>query len=167
MSSTAPECTRSTVRIFPNNVLPCPVVHQQNSRTTHGMTQLPFRSSHVPTSIRPSSTQRLAHPKRNSPLTQFLIGSSAISSARNVSGIRAESNSDRSKNARLRARFSHVLHRTNHQPNRTSHACLIASQLLEIHLTCSQQTRKLSLIASFYGCLANHYSPFTPQQPLP
>ena len=46
MSSTAPECTHSTVRIFPNNVLPCPVVHQQNLRTTHGMTQPPPYAAH-------------------------------------------------------------------------------------------------------------------------
>ncbi len=38
-----PRCTHSIVRIFPNNVLPCPVVHQQNSRTTHGMNQPPLR----------------------------------------------------------------------------------------------------------------------------
>src|SRR5271156_1139267 len=31
---------------------------------------------------------------------------------------------------------------------------LIATQLLEIHLTCSQQTRKLFLIATFCRCLA-------------
>src|SRR5271169_5787858 len=41
-----PECTHSTVRIFSNNVLPCPVVHQQNSRTTHRMNQLPLRTQH-------------------------------------------------------------------------------------------------------------------------
>jgi len=46
MSSTAPECTHSTVRIFPNNVLPCPVVHQQNSRTAHGMNQPPLPTAH-------------------------------------------------------------------------------------------------------------------------
>jgi hypothetical protein len=41
-----PECTHSTVRIFPNNVLPCLVVHQQNSRTTHGMSQPPLPTTH-------------------------------------------------------------------------------------------------------------------------
>src|SRR5271154_6558472 len=46
MSSAAPECTHSIVRIFPNNVLPCPVVHQQNSRTTHGMSQPPLPTTH-------------------------------------------------------------------------------------------------------------------------
>jgi hypothetical protein len=46
MSSAAPKCTHSTVRIFPNNVLPCPVVHQQNSRTTHGMIQPPLPTTY-------------------------------------------------------------------------------------------------------------------------
>ena len=41
-----PECTHSTVRIFPDNVLPCPVVHQRNSRTTHRMNQPPLRTAH-------------------------------------------------------------------------------------------------------------------------
>ena len=44
--SPAPQCTHSSVRIFPNNVLPWPVVHQQNSRTTHGMNQPPPRTTH-------------------------------------------------------------------------------------------------------------------------
>jgi hypothetical protein len=39
------DCTHSTVRIFPNNVLPCPVVHQQNSRTTYGMNHPPLRTA--------------------------------------------------------------------------------------------------------------------------
>ena len=45
-ASPAPECPHSTVRIFPDNVLPCPVVHQQNTRTTHRMNQPPLRTAH-------------------------------------------------------------------------------------------------------------------------
>src|SRR5271155_2404230 len=41
---------------------------------------------------------------------------------------------------------------TNHYSPITPY--LIATQLLEIHLTCSQQTRKLFLIATFCRCLA-------------
>src|SRR5271166_6155592 len=59
VSSVAPQCTHSIVRIFPNNVLPCPVVHQQNSRTPHGMYQPPLRSSQVRTATHPNSTYRL------------------------------------------------------------------------------------------------------------
>jgi len=116
-----------------------------------------------------------------SPRAPFLIGSSAIRNARNSLAINAQSISNRSKNACLHARFSHVS-RTNHQPHRAIDATLIASrQLLEFRLTCSQQTRKLFLIASFSACLArasqrvsrsaritnhtlpatNHYSPIT------
>src|SRR5580704_5710398 len=46
LRSPASECTHSIVRIFPNNVLPCPVVHQQYSRTTHGMNQPPLPTAH-------------------------------------------------------------------------------------------------------------------------
>jgi hypothetical protein len=164
--SPGPECPHSTVRIFPNNVLPCPVVHQQNSRTTHGMNQPPLRSLHVPTATHPNSKRHVAHSNHTPPFPLFLIRSSAIRSARNSSLISVESYSDRSKNACLCARFSHVLHSTNHQPHRKSHACLIATQILEVHLTCSQQMREVFLIATFSDCLANHCSPITLHQSL-
>jgi hypothetical protein len=62
------------------------------------------------------------------------------------------------------ARFSHVLHATDPQPYRTADACRIASrELLEIHLTRSQQTRKLFLIASLSGLLAHSWHPATHQ----
>ena len=161
-----PKCTHSIVRIFSHNVLPCPVVHQQNSRTTHGMNQPPFRSSQVRNATHPNSKHHLAHSNHNSRLTPFLIDSSAIRSVHNSSLISGKSYSDRSKNACLCARFSHVLHSTDRQPHRTSHALLIATQILDIHLTCSQQTRKLFLIATFFDCLAhacstNHTSQVT------
>jgi hypothetical protein len=127
-------------------VLPCPVFHQQNSRTTHGMNQPPFRSSQLQNATEPSSTQRLAHTDPNSPLTPFLIGSSAIRSAPNSSVSSVESYSNRSKNACLRSHISHDLHPTNHPPYGTSHACLIAT---------------------FSARSANHRSPFTPRRPLP
>jgi len=38
-------------------VLPCPVVHEQNSRTAHGMDQLPLRSSQVPTVLHSTDHQ--------------------------------------------------------------------------------------------------------------
>jgi hypothetical protein len=181
------------------------VVHLQNSRTTHGMIQPLFRSSQVRIATHSNSTHRQAHSihgpvtssnrntvshvadlahalattNHNSPHTPFLIGSSAIRNGHNSSVISVKSNSNRSKNACLCASFSHVLHSTNHRPRRTSRARLIASrQILEIHLTCSQQTRKYFLIASFCGGLAhacsanhtarvtNHCSPITLHQPL-
>ena len=164
---TAPGCTHSIVRIFPGNVLPCPVIHQQNSRTTHGMNQPPFRSSQVRTAAHPNSKHHLAPANRNSPLVPFLIGSSALRSARNSSVISVELNSDRSKNACLRACFLHISRTGHQQPHCTSNACLIASrQLSEIHPTSSQQTRKLFLSAGFRGCLADHLSPITLHQPL-
>jgi Ulp1 family protease len=165
---TAPGCTHSIVRIFPGNVLPCPVIHQQNSRATHGMNQPPFRSSQVRIATHPNSKHQLAHSNHNSPFAPFLIGSSAIRSARNSSVISVELNSDRSKNACLRARFSHISRTGHRQPHRTSNACLIASrQLSEIQLTSSHRTRKLFLIARFCACLADHRSPITLDQPLP
>jgi hypothetical protein len=167
MSSTAPQCTHSTVRIFSNNVLPCPVVRLQNSRTAHGMNQPPFRSPLVRTATQPNSTHRLAHPNHNSPLSPFLIGSSAIRNARKCPAITAKSISNRSKNACLCSRFSHISRTTHQQPHRTSNASLIATQILEIHLTRSQQTRKLFLIATFSGCLTKHCSPITLHQPVP
>jgi hypothetical protein len=91
-----------------------------------------------------------------SPITHFLIGSSAIRNVRNSSAIITKCVSNRSKSGCLRARFSHVLRSTNHESQRTTHAFLIATrQILEIHLTRSQQTRKLFLIATFSRCLAH------------
>jgi hypothetical protein len=91
-----------------------------------------------------------------SPVSPFLVGCTAIRNGRNPSAIITKSISNRSKIERLRARFSHVLHSANQPTHRTAHAFLIASrQLLEIHLTCSQQTRKFFLIASFSGSLAH------------
>jgi hypothetical protein len=87
-----------------------------------------------------------------------LIGSAAIRNARNSFAIRAKCIDNRSKIVCLRARFSHVLHARNPRPYRTADACRIASrQLLEIHLTRSQQTRKLFLIAGLSGLLAHSW----------
>jgi len=85
----------------------------------------------------------------------FLIGSTAIKNSRIPLKQHAMFFSNRPRIACLRARLSRVLHSTNHQPRRTTRAFLIATQILEIELTRSQQTRKLFLIATFYGCLAN------------
>jgi hypothetical protein len=90
-----------------------------------------------------------------SPITQWLIGSTAIRNARNSSAISVKFNSNRSTITCLRARFSHVLHSTNHQPHRITRPFLIATQELEIHLIRSQPTRKLFLIATLSRCLAN------------
>ena len=64
--SPASQCTHSTVRIFSNNVLACPVVHQQNSRTAYGMNQPPlgtaqflFDTNENPLSFLTPSKQRL------------------------------------------------------------------------------------------------------------
>jgi len=51
------------------------------------------------------------------------------------------------------ARFAHVSRTTNRQSHYTARAFLIATQLLEIELISSQQTRKLFLIASFSAVL--------------
>jgi hypothetical protein len=120
----------------------------RGSRTTGREPQYPERESLV--------MQRAAAPSNHySPIAPFLIGSAAIRNAPNSSVINARCNSNRSRIACLRGRFSHVLHSRNQQPHRTTQACLIASrQILEIHLTCSQHTRKLFLIATLCRCLA-------------
>ena len=105
-----------------------------------------------------------------SAITRFLIGPAAIRNARNSSAISAMCKSNRSRTACLWARFSRVLHSTDHRSRRTTRTSLIASrQLLEIHLTCSQQTRKVFLIASFSGLfgasLASRHRPITNHAP--
>ena len=92
---------------------------------------------------------------------QFLIGRTAIRIARNSPENNAVNFSNRSKRACFGARFA-----PHNSPITTQKSAiasshprfpqfLIATQILEIELTRSQQTRKLFLIATFYGCLAN------------
>jgi hypothetical protein len=81
----------------------------------------------------------------------ILIGSNAIRNLRISLKQHAMFFSNRSRIAFLRAAFSQVLRATNHELRRTARALLIATQLLEIRLICSQQTRKLSLIATFFA----------------
>jgi hypothetical protein len=83
----------------------------------------------------------------------ILIGSTVIRNPRIPLKPHAMFFSNRSKIASLRTRFAHVSRATNHQSHRTACAFLIATQLLEIELTSSQQTRKLFLIATFSAIL--------------
>jgi hypothetical protein len=87
-------------------------------------------------------------------ITQFLIGCAPIKNRRIPLKLHAMFFSNRSKRACLRTRFSSVLHVTDHDSQLSTRAFLIATQLLEIRRTCSQQTRKLFLIATFFRCLA-------------
>jgi hypothetical protein len=97
------------------------------------------------------------------PTCHFLIGSAAIKNARNSPENNALHFSNRLKTANCSARFSRVLHPENHespvaghgsrftthQSRLTNHAFPIATQILDIELTHSQQTRKHFLIATF------------------
>ncbi len=92
----------------------------------------------------------------------FLIGSAAIKSARNSPENNALNFSNRLKSANCSAHFSHVLRSKNHHssvthhgsrfsthpPLLTNHALLIATQILDINLTSSEQTRKHFLIGT-------------------
>jgi hypothetical protein len=89
-------------------------------------------------------------------IRHFLIGCAPIKNARNSTENNALNFSNRLKNACFGARFSQVLRPghhgsrfTNHQSLLTNHAFLIVTQLLDIELTRSQQTRQHFLIATF------------------
>jgi len=75
----------------------------------------------------------------------------AIKNVRNSRENTALNFSNRPKSAYLRARFARLRHPTNHRSQLAAHVSLIASQILELHLTCSQQTRKHFLIATFFA----------------
>ncbi len=85
----------------------------------------------------------------------ILIGSTAIRNLRIPLKPHDMFFSNRSKRACLRSRLAQVSHTMNRQSHHTTRAFLIATQLLEIELTSSQQTRKLFLIASFCVHFAN------------
>ena len=53
-----------------------------------------------------------------------------------------------------RAHFEHVSRATNRGPHHTTRAFLIATQLFEVELTSSQQTRELFRIATFSAVLS-------------
>ncbi len=89
----------------------------------------------------------------------ILIGSTAIRNPRIPLKSHAMFFSNRSKIACLRARFAHVSRATNRRSHHTTRAFLIATQLLEIELTSSQQTRKLFLIATFWTFWAGGVRP--------
>jgi hypothetical protein len=110
----------------------------------------------------------------------LLISRSAIKNARNSPENNALNFSNWPKSACLRARSSPVLRAkkhesrvaghgsrfTTHQSLLSNHAFLIATQILELDLTPSQQTRKLFLIATKFDIspphLTNHHSPIAP-----
>jgi len=81
----------------------------------------------------------------------ILIGRAPIRNQRISLKQHAMPFSNRSKRAGLRPRFSKVLHATKHEEHRASHAFLIATQILGIALTHSQQTRKHFLIATIFA----------------
>jgi hypothetical protein len=81
----------------------------------------------------------------------ILIGCTAIRNPRIPLKQQAMFFSNRSRIACLRAPFSRVLHATSHELRCTSRALLIATQILDIELTHSQQTRKHFLIATFFA----------------
>ncbi len=85
----------------------------------------------------------------------FLIGSNAIRNLRIPLKQHAIFFSNRSRIACLRAPFSQVLRATNQELRRSTRALLFATQILEIRLICSQQTRKHFLIATISGFLAH------------
>jgi hypothetical protein len=109
-----------------------------------------------------------------------LIDGTAIRNARNCPENNALHFSNRPKTPCFSARFSRVLRSRNHhspvtyhasrltthQTLLTNHAFLIATQILDIHLTRSQQTRKHFLIATKFDISAphftNHHSPIAP-----
>jgi hypothetical protein len=92
--------------------------------------------------------------QRASARCAILIGSTAIRNLRIPLKRREMFFSNRSKIACLRAPFAHVSRTTNLRSRCTTRAFLIATQLLEIELTRSQQTRKLFLIATFSAVLS-------------
>jgi hypothetical protein len=83
--------------------------------------------------------------------TQFLSDSTAMRDCRNPLKPHPLFFSNRSKIGCLRACFAGVLHEANRPSQLTAPAFRIATEELEIRLTCSQQTRKLFLIASFFA----------------
>jgi hypothetical protein len=83
----------------------------------------------------------------------ILIGSAPIKNRRIPLKPLAMFFSNRPKRAYLRARFAHAWRTTNHQSHFSTHAFLIATQLLKIELTGSQQKRKYFLIATFSAVL--------------
>jgi hypothetical protein len=91
--------------------------------------------------------------QRASARRAILIGPTAIRNPRIPLKPHAMFFSNRSKIACLRAGFAQVSRTTNRQSHLTTRAFLIATQLLEIELTSSQQKRKLFLIATFSAIL--------------
>jgi hypothetical protein len=81
----------------------------------------------------------------------ILIGGAAIKNPCMPLKLHAMFSSNRLRIACLHARFSHALHSTNRHQHRTTRAFLIATRVLEIRLICSQQKRKLFLIATFFA----------------
>ena len=88
-------------------------------------------------------------------ITPFLIGPPAIRIAGSFTAIGTKCASNRSKITCSRVRFSQPSRSTNRQPHRNTHPFLIATRILEIQLTYSQQTRKFFLIATFSRGLAH------------
>jgi hypothetical protein len=96
----------------------------------------------------------------------FLIGRAPIKNARKSPENNALNFSNRLKTPCFSARFSHALRSTNpevthhasrftaHQSLPTNHAFLIATHILNINLTRSQQTRKHFLIATKFDISA-------------